>query len=142
MARIVPPIASIRSRYSIAPRSMASVRLSIYSAPPVGSAVLMTPLSAAMICWVRSASRADSSVGSERASSRALVCRDCAPPRTAAMASIDAALGSDDLLGAERKPGRFLGRERESFIARVGVQGLRATEDGRHGLDRRRSRQR
>ena len=42
--------------------------------------------SCAMICWVRSAMRADSSVGSARASSRELVCRDCAPPSTAAMA--------------------------------------------------------
>src|ERR1035441_1990754 len=39
-----------------------------------------------MICCVRSAMRADSSVGSARASSRELVCRDCAPPSTAAKA--------------------------------------------------------
>ena len=39
-----------------------------------------------MICCVRRAMRADSSVGSASASSRELVCRDCAPPSTAAMA--------------------------------------------------------
>ena len=39
-----------------------------------------------MICCVRSARRADSSVGSASASSRELVCSDCAPPSTAASA--------------------------------------------------------
>ncbi len=58
----------------------------MYSLPPTGSAVLVTPVSCAMICWVRSAMRADSSVGSASASSRELVCSDCAPPSTAAMA--------------------------------------------------------
>ncbi len=47
-----------------------------------------TPDSLAMICWVRSAMRADSSVGSPSASSRELVCSDCVPPSTAASAWI------------------------------------------------------
>ncbi len=41
-----------------------------------------------MICWVRSAMRADPSDGSVSASSYAFVCSDCVPPRTAASASI------------------------------------------------------
>ena len=41
-----------------------------------------------MICWVRRASRAASSVGSASASSREFVCRLWAPPRTAARAWI------------------------------------------------------
>ena len=45
-----------------------------------------TPDSLAMICCVRSAMRADSSVGSPSASSRELVCRDWVPPSTAASA--------------------------------------------------------
>jgi hypothetical protein len=39
-----------------------------------------------MICWVRSAMPAETSVGSASASSRLLVCSDCVPPSTAAMA--------------------------------------------------------
>src|SRR6266851_2514305 len=89
MARSVPPIASIRSRYSTAPRSMESVRFSMVSLPPTGSTVLARPLSAARICCVRSARRAESSVGSDSASSRELVCSDWAPPRTAAIACSD-----------------------------------------------------
>ena len=44
------------------------------------------PIRSAMICCVRSASVADSSVGSASASSRPLQCSDCAPPSTAASA--------------------------------------------------------
>ena len=40
-----------------------------------------------MICWVRSASFAASSVGSARTSSSAFVCSDWVPPSTAASAS-------------------------------------------------------
>ena len=54
--------------------------------PATGSTVLATPLSAAMICCVRSAIRADSSVGSASASSRPLQCSDWVPPSTAASA--------------------------------------------------------
>src|SRR5215469_11145048 len=39
-----------------------------------------------MTCCVRSAIRAEASVGSDSASSCPLVCKDCVPPRTAAMA--------------------------------------------------------
>jgi hypothetical protein len=56
--------------------------------PPSGSAVLGTPVSWAITCWVRSASRAASSVGSAIASSNELVCSDWVPPRTPASASI------------------------------------------------------
>ena len=46
----------------------------------------VTPVSWAMTCCVRSASSAASAVGSASASSSALVCSDCVPPRTAAIA--------------------------------------------------------
>ena len=45
------------------------------------------PDSKAMICWVRSATRTASSVGSASASSKELVCSDWVPPSTAASAS-------------------------------------------------------
>ena len=54
--------------------------------PPNGSAVLVTPLSCARICCVRSARVAANSVGSAQASSSEFVCRDCVPPITAASA--------------------------------------------------------
>src|ERR1700691_919597 len=82
-----PPIASIRSRYSRASFSIRSVRYSISYAPPSGSTVLGTPDSSARICCVRSARRADDSVGSPNASSNAFVCSDWVPPSTAAIAS-------------------------------------------------------
>src|ERR1700751_951197 len=41
-----------------------------------------------MICWVRSATRTASSVGSASASSKLLVCSDWVPPSTPASASI------------------------------------------------------
>ena len=64
----------------------AFVIASIAYEPPSGSTVLATPVSAAMICCVRSAMRAASSVGSASASSRPLQCSDCVPPSTAASA--------------------------------------------------------
>ncbi len=54
--------------------------------PPNGSTVRVTPLSWAMICWVRSAIRAASRVGRASASSSELVWRDWVPPSTAASA--------------------------------------------------------
>ncbi len=47
-----------------------------------------TPVSWAITCCVRSASRTAFSVGSASASSKLLVCSDCVPPSTAASASI------------------------------------------------------
>ncbi len=47
-----------------------------------------TPVSCAITCWVRNASRTACSVGSASASSKLLVCSDCVPPSTAASASI------------------------------------------------------
>lgn len=45
-----------------------------------------TSVSYASTCWVRSARRADFSVGRAMASSKELVCSDCVPPSTAASA--------------------------------------------------------
>src|SRR5262245_3118318 len=86
MAASVPPACSIRSRSSRAPRSIESVSASMAYDPATGSTVFTTPLSAAITCWVLSAIRAESSVGSASASSRPLQCNDCVPPRTAAIA--------------------------------------------------------
>ncbi len=76
----------MRSMYSHASRSTSSVSDSTRYEPASGSAVSVTPVSKPMICWVRSASRAASSVGSDSASSYPLVCSDCVPPSTAASA--------------------------------------------------------
>ena len=86
MAVSVPPTASMRSSSVSAPVSIALVSASMCHDPPNGSTVLATPDSCAMICCVRSAIRAESSVGSARASSRPFVCSDCVPPITAAIA--------------------------------------------------------
>ena len=63
-----------------------SVSDSTNQEPASGSGVSVTPASWAMICCVRSARRADSTVGRASASSRELVCRLWVPPRTAASA--------------------------------------------------------
>src|SRR5215211_4990859 len=55
--------------------------------PPSGSATCGTPLSWAITCWVRSASRAALSVGKASASSYESVCRLWVPPMTPASAS-------------------------------------------------------
>ncbi len=55
--------------YSYALASISSVRASTKYAPPNGSIVFVTPVSSAMICWVRSAIRAAFSVGRAIASS-------------------------------------------------------------------------
>ena len=49
--------------------------------------VSVTPISCAMICWVRSAIFTALSLGSAIVSSIELVCSDCVPPSTAASAS-------------------------------------------------------
>jgi hypothetical protein len=54
---------------------------------PSGSATFATPVSYARICWVRSASVADSSLGNANGSSHAAVNMDCTPPSTDAIAS-------------------------------------------------------
>ena len=103
-----------------APRSISLVSASMVYEPATGSTVFATPLSAAMICCVRSAIRADSSVGSASASSRPLQCSDCVPPSTAASACTrdadDVVVG---LLRGERAAGR-LRVEAELLRARVG----------------------
>ena len=45
------------------------------------------------------------------------------------------ALRRDDLLGAQRQQGRFVCWQCQGLILRVGVQRLRAAEDGRQGLE-------
>ena len=55
--------------------------------PPHGSATRHTPLSCCSSNCVSRATRAAPSDGSAKASSNAFVCRDCAPPWTAASAS-------------------------------------------------------
>ena len=49
--------------------------------------MLVTPVSSAITCCVRTASLTASSVGSASASSKELVCSDCVPPSTPASAS-------------------------------------------------------
>ena len=48
-----------------------------------------------------------------------------------------AALVGDDLLGAEGDQHRFLGRQGQGLVARVGVERLRPAEHGGQGLERR-----
>ena len=65
---------------------MSRVSASTKYEPPSGSTTLVTPLSWAMICCVRSAMVAASLVGSASASSSELVCSELVPPSTAASA--------------------------------------------------------
>ena len=65
---------------------MSRVSFSTKYDPPSGSTTLVTPLSWAMICCVRSAIVAASFVGSASASSSELVCSELVPPSTAASA--------------------------------------------------------
>src|SRR5881227_3501394 len=62
---------------------MSSVSRSRKYEPPSGSTTLVTPLSCARICCVRSASVAASAVGSASASSSEFVCSELVPPSTA-----------------------------------------------------------
>src|SRR5215213_4515652 len=84
----MPPSSSILRNSSYAASSMRSVSASTKYEPPSGSIVLVTPVSWAITCCVRSATRTASSEGSASASSWELVCSDCVPPRTPASASI------------------------------------------------------
>ena len=77
----------MRAKISSACRSISSVSASTYQEPPSGSATFMTPVSSMITCWVRSAIWAAFALGSASTSSRALVCSDLVPPRTAASAS-------------------------------------------------------
>ena len=78
----------MRANSASASSSIRSVSVSTKYEPPSGSITSGTPVSCAMICWVRSASLAASSVGSASTSSSAFVWSDCVPPSTAASASI------------------------------------------------------
>ena len=68
--------------------SSRSVSASRYQEPPSGSATLATPVSSMITCWVRTAISAARSLGRASTSSRALVCSELVPPRTAASASM------------------------------------------------------
>src|SRR5215472_3409078 len=67
--------------------SISSVSFSTKNDPASGSTVLVTPLSAAITCWVRRAISAAFSVGRASASSSELVCSELVPPSTAASAA-------------------------------------------------------
>ena len=87
---IVPSsdISSIWAKTASHSSSIWSVSDSTNHEPPSGSITLVTPVSSAITCWVRRATRAAWSLGSARTSSSALVCSDWVPPSTAASASI------------------------------------------------------
>ena len=121
IAASVPPAASIRS--SIATRLPLDAIGRRLDGPGAGEridACWRRPLSCAMICCVRSAMRADSSVGSASASSRPLQWSDCVPPSTAASAWMrdadDVVVG---LLRGERAAGG-LRVEAQLLRARIG----------------------
>ena len=86
---IVPsePSARMRAKISSAWASMRSVSASTYHEPPSGSATSATPVSSSSTCCVRSASSAAWADGRASTSSKALVCNEFVPPRTAASAS-------------------------------------------------------
>ena len=86
IAATAPPRASTCSISSSAAASTSSVSDSTTYEPANGSTVLVTSVSYASTCWVRSASRADFWVGSAIASSKEFVCSDWVPPSTAASA--------------------------------------------------------
>ncbi len=81
------PRSLICSKIFSASASIRSVSCSTYQEPPSGSATLATPVSSISTCWVRRAISAACSEGRARVSSRALVCSELVPPRTAASAS-------------------------------------------------------
>src|SRR5919198_967749 len=83
-ARTEPPSCVTLSISSHARASISSVSDSMKYEPANGSAVSAAPDSWARTCWVRSAIRAERSVGSASASSKPLVCKDWVPPQTAA----------------------------------------------------------
>ena len=87
--------------------------------------MLVTPDSMAMICWVRSATRTASSVGSASASSKELVCSDWVPPSTAGQ-RLDR--GADDvverLLGGQRDAGGLGVEAQPHRLLALGAVGL------------------
>ena len=88
MAATIPPRSSICSSSCVASSSRSRVKASTVYEPPRGSITSAAPCSKASSCWVRSAVRAASSVGSASASSIPLACNDWQPPSTAASAWI------------------------------------------------------
>src|SRR3954466_14469569 len=102
--------------------------------PANGSTVSVAPDSWAMICCVRSAIRAARSVGSASASSKPLVCSDCAPPHTAAKRG-PAARGGEALRPHARDVVlRLLGGERHAAGLRVEAQHQRLRALGPEAL--------
>ena len=88
IALAMPPAASTSSMCDQARRAMSWVRRSTYAEPAHGSMVRVVPDSCWMRSWVLRAIRAEKSVGSAIASSRALVCSDCVWPCVEAIASM------------------------------------------------------
>ncbi len=83
IAATAPPRSSTRCISASAAASTSSVIRSTAYDPAKGSTVCGTSVSYASTCCVRSARRADFSVGRAIASSKELVCSDCVPPSTA-----------------------------------------------------------
>ena len=90
-ALVMPPIASTSSMIAHALSAMSCVSFSIRYEPAQGSITSQMCVSSWMISCVLRAMRAEKSVGSAIASSNELVCSDCVPPNTAAIASIGGA---------------------------------------------------
>ena len=127
-ARVMPPIASTSSRIDHALSAMSCVSRSMMYEPPHGSITLVMCVSSCSITCVLRAMRAAKSDGSATASSNELVCSDCVPPNTAAIASI---VGAHDvvvrvLLG--QRPARRLA-VRAQHRATSGSRGANAVHD-------------
>lgn len=88
MACAMPPAASTSSMCCHARRARSYVSFSTYALPPHGSIDRQVPDSCCSSSWVLRAMRAEKSVGSASASSRALVCSDWVWPWVAAIASM------------------------------------------------------
>jgi hypothetical protein len=87
-ACVMPPMPSTSSMMAHAASAISCVSFSIMYEPAHGSTTLVMCVSSWMMSCVLRAMRALNSVGSAMASSSALVCSDCVPPNTAAMASM------------------------------------------------------
>ena len=87
IACAIPPCAATSSMCAQALRARSAVSFSTYAEPPHGSMTRVVPDSCCSSSWVLRAIRAEKSVGSASASSRALVCSDWVWPWVAAIAS-------------------------------------------------------
>mmetsp|Transcript_146416 Transcript_146416/g.355380 ORF Transcript_146416/g.355380 Transcript_146416/m.355380 type:complete len:266 (-) Transcript_146416:127-924(-) len=87
MNAAMPPASVTSSMRAMASLHSSSVSDSMRYEPPHGSATFVMPVSSWMMSCVLRAMRELNSVGSASASSNELVCSDCVPPITAAIAS-------------------------------------------------------